>query len=80
MWLDWPAALQLDANAPATVALIDQWVIQVPEILAKLGLPNEIIGEVEPADARQVAAQLVLLHAGATVGNAADHRALRAIG
>lgn len=64
MWLDWPAALQLDANAPATVALIDQWVIQVPEILAKLGLPNEIIGEVEPADARQVAAQLVLLHAG----------------
>lgn len=65
MWLDWPAALQLDARSEATSQLIDHLAEAVPGMLEKIGLPYDVSSDDEPAaDARQRCAQLMLLHAG----------------
>nr|WP_240394044.1 hypothetical protein [Corynebacterium lactis] len=65
MWLDWPAALQLDAASSATSELVDHIADSVPGMLRAIELPDDVAldGEGEPGS-RQRAAQVLLLHAG----------------
>lgn len=64
MWLDWPAALQLDPGAAATGALIEHLANAVPEMLAALELPNSVESDQKEVSKQQRAAQVLLLHAG----------------
>ncbi|MDO5029602.1 MAG: hypothetical protein Q4E11_03335 [Corynebacterium sp.] len=64
MWLDWPAALQLDAHAESTTALVEHIAAAVPVMLENAGLPNDVDSDQADADDMQRAAQVLLLHAG----------------
>lgn len=64
MWLDWPAALQLNPDADTTGALIAHLAAAVPTMLANAGLPNDVDSNQADTDELQRAAQVLLLHAG----------------